>query len=638
MTLLLSSLRTLNEILTAGIAITALSLLGYALTFNLRDRVARSFALILLCVTFVFAGEALSSVETNPRLQEFWLQLQWPGLLFLPPAYLHFSDALLATTGRPSKGRRRILVRLTYLVSLAFLALLPFGLLVGPLQQQEPGIIYLSRTTASWFFTAFYFIFVTWSWVNLWRAYNRAVTRTSRRRMGYLLAGSIAPGIGSFPFMLFSAPLASLQPLVFWLIAIANEFFVFYLLILMAYTVAFFGVSWPDRVVKRRLAKWLMRGPVTASVVLGVTTLIRRTGDFFGMPDTVAIPIIMVVLILAIEHGITMLSPIWERVFFTGGDQENLRLVQNLEERMLTTDDFRQFIEGVLAAVCDQVQTRTAFLAVAGPVGIEMIVPVSDDRGWSERDLSENILQLEEIEGDGQGPYLWGEYWLVPLFDTEEPPELVGVMGIWRGERTAMTEEQQEAVFLLGDRAALALIDLRSQRQVFASLKSLNPQVELVQRLRAISRYDAEGMMAAADDLPESVDLSGSVKDALSHFWGGPKLANSPLLRLKIVQDALEEHEGNTVKALRAILRQAIERVRPEGERRFTAEWILYNILDLKFLEGRKVREVAMRLAVSEADLYRKQRIAVEAVSQAIIEMERQAVEQDGMQEEKVNV
>ena len=88
----------------------------------------------------------------------------------------------------------------------------------------------------------------------------------------------------------------SVAPLAFWLVAIANEFFVFYLLILMAYTVAFFGVSWPDRVVKRRLAKWLMRGPVTASLVLGFTTLIRRTGDFFGMPDTVAIPIIMVMM------------------------------------------------------------------------------------------------------------------------------------------------------------------------------------------------------------------------------------------------------------------------------------------------------------------------------------------------------
>lgn len=42
----------------------------------------------------------------------------------------------------------------------------------------------------------------------------------------------------------------------------------------------------------------------------------------------------------------------------------------------------------------------------------------------------------------------------------------------------------------------------------------------------------------------------------------------------------------------------------------------------MKFIEGRKVREVAGRLAMSEADLYRKQRVAVEAVARAILEME----------------
>ena len=57
----------------------------------------------------------------------------------------------------------------------------------------------------------------------------------------------------------------------------------------------------------------------------------------------------------------------------------------------------------------------------------------------------------------------------------------------------------------------------------------------------------------------------------------------------------------------------------------FTAEWILYNILEMKFMEGRKVREIAMRLAISEADLYRKQRVAIEAVAKAILEMEQQA-------------
>ena len=53
------------------------------------------------------------------------------------------------------------------------------------------------------------------------------------------------------------------------------------LVIIMAYAVAFFGVSWPDRVVKSRLFKWLLRGPVTASLALALMTIVRRAGLYF---------------------------------------------------------------------------------------------------------------------------------------------------------------------------------------------------------------------------------------------------------------------------------------------------------------------------------------------------------------------
>jgi hypothetical protein len=98
---------------------------------------------------------------------------------------------------------------------------------------------------------------------------------------------------------------------------------------------------------------------------------------------------------------------------------------------------------------------------------------------------------------------------------------------------------------------------------------------------------------------------------------------------LKVVQTTLDAYDGNPTNALRGILKAAIEKTKPEGERHFTAEWILYNILEMKFLEGRKVREVASRLAMSEADLYRKQKIAIETVSKVIIGMELEAREEE---------
>src|SRR4029453_3565736 len=109
---LLAGLKTINDILTAGIAITAFLLFLYALSFNLRDRVARSFAIILLCVVVVFTTEALQNNSMPDWGTELLLRLQWIGIIFLPPSYLHLSDALLVTAGRPSRGRRRLAVRL----------------------------------------------------------------------------------------------------------------------------------------------------------------------------------------------------------------------------------------------------------------------------------------------------------------------------------------------------------------------------------------------------------------------------------------------------------------------------------------------------------------------------------------------
>jgi len=623
---LLVSLQTLNGILTAGIAITAFSLLLYVLSFNLRDRVTRSFSIILLCVVIVFVGDALSSVAKSPQELEFWLRFQWLGIVFLPPAYLHLSDAVLATTGRPSRGRRRLAVRLAYLVSFALLLTLPSYLLVGPLVENGQPVPHLQRTWLTWVFTLCYIAVMAISWWNFWRAYQRTVTSASRRRMSYLLTGALAPALGSYPYLLFGYGFAAHYPLTFWLAVTLSNLLVTVLLVLMAYAVAFFGVSWPDRVIKRRLFKWLMRGPVTASAVLAVTTLLRRAGVFFGVETAEIIPVAMVVTILLLEHLITLVAPIWERWLFLGRDRANIELLQTLEERLLTLGDLRQFLEAVLAAACDRLQVSQGFIVALGTQSPELMVTIGGEIPPDKDNLAENLLDQVARNGGGHELFAWGEYWLVPLFDQNEGKgELLGLLGFVHRSDQILDLEQREALSLLSDRAALALRDRKRQQQVFTSLEALSPQVEMIQRLRAAARYDGTEVLTAPDLPLEHKHLSQWVKEALTHYWGGPKLTQSPLMDLRIVQQALRDHEENPTNALRSILRQAIDQVRPEGERRFTGEWMLYNILELKFMEGRKVREVAKRLAMSEADLYRKQRVAIEAVANAIVEMEQQA-------------
>jgi len=240
---LLNILQTLNQLLAAGIAITAFSLLLYALTFNLKDRVARSFAFIMACVVVVFVGESVADVVRSPRWIQIWYQVQWIGIVFLPPAYVLLSDAVLATTGRPSRGRRTKLIKVAFAISGIFLVMIPFSLLVGSLAAENVVAPHLERTGLTWIFSAFYILCMIWAWVNFQRAFHRTVTRSGQRRMMYLIGGALAPALGSFPYLLFGSDFASGHPYVFWLAAVVSNILVSGLIVIMAYAVAFFGVS-----------------------------------------------------------------------------------------------------------------------------------------------------------------------------------------------------------------------------------------------------------------------------------------------------------------------------------------------------------------------------------------------------------
>lgn len=625
---LLIGLQTINNILTAGIAITAFSLLMYALSFNLRDRVARSFAIILLCVVVVFTTEALQNKTMPDWGTELLLRLQWIGIIFLPPAYLHLSDALLVTAGRPSRGRRRMAVRLVYGISLGFLLLLASGLLVGGLVADGQPAPHLLRTIWTQIFTLYYLAIIAWAGYNFTRAYSRMLTRSGRRRMLYLIAGATAPALGSYPYLLFGSGIAASYPLLFWGTAFVINVLVAGLVVVMAYAVAFFGVSWPDRLVKSRLFKWLLRGPVTASLALTTMTLVRRAGEFLGgEPYSGFVPLAVVVTVLLFEHAVTLFSPLWERLLFYGRDRAELQLLQNVEERLLTRGDLQQFLETVLAAVRDHLQSPCAFVAALDGEELSLSV-VAGNRSLLENENLEEALRIIHPNGDGRRhEYVWGKFWILPLHqrresgDRDEVPPMLGLLGIARKSDRPMDKDQRDALWLMADRAALALEDRLLQQRVFRSLEDLQPQIDMLQRMRAAGRYDTTASLLA-ETLPPESDLADWVKDALTHYWGGPKLTNSPLMKLRIVQLLAEENEGNAANALRSLLRRAVDQVKPEGDRRFTSEWILYNILEMKFIEGRKVREVAGRLAMSEADLYRKQRVAVEAVARAIREME----------------
>ncbi len=453
------------------------------------------------------------------------------------------------------------------------------------------------------------------------------------------MAGSVGPVLGTVPVLMYlGSPLADF-PLLIWFSLLPISSMIAILLVLMAYSVAYFGVSHPDRVVKSRLFQWILRGPVIASTVLAVTVLVNRLSQWMGLENSLVVPFTMVASLLLLQYIISIARPVIERWIFYGEDRNDILRLHLLEERLLTSGDLRQYLESVLNAVCDVSGSPAAFIALIGPEGLDLEVsvgPLNPLRDSEELPALVMSEQHREVEHLGK-LFRWAGYWLSPLH-APDSEGVIGLLGLYAADSEPdFSSVELESIKMLAERAAAALADRLLQREVFGVVDRLVPQVEEIQQMRAAARYQGAGALTVpVAGVHTEADLANLVREALGHYWGGPRLAGSPLLGLRVVREALEEYEGNPINALRHILKKGIERVRPEGERRFTAEWMLYNILEMKFLQGRKVRDVAMRLAMSEADLYRKQRVAIEMVAQAIADMEREAAAKAYSKEEAV--
>jgi hypothetical protein len=373
--------------------------------------------------------------------------------------------------------------------------------------------------------------------------------------------------------------------------------------------------------------------------------LMNRATRFLGIEGSQLVPMVVIGTLLLMQFGITLVRIPLERWLFYGGsaDRSDVRRLQMLEERLLTANDTAQYLESVVAAACDLLRTPSAFVASVSDSEARIEARVGPDTPPDEAaHLSLAAIQNGPHALHPEALFIWDRYWVLPLHARSQaeglaqPNEVVGLLALRaRASQPDLSPEESETLKTLADRAAAALEDRRLQRNVFAALDSLLSHVDRLQRMRAAARYSSAEVLKS--DAAVTSDLVQSVRDALSQYWGGPKLTNNPLLRLRVVEQALRAHDGNPANALRAVLHNAIERLKPDGQRKFTGEWILYNILELKFMQGRKVREVAIRLAMSEADLYRKQRVAIEQVARMIAQMEQEMSEVEQVVEKEID-
>jgi hypothetical protein len=619
-------------ILASANLVFTFSLLLYLLVYNFRNSVARAFSALLTCVAVVYACDVvLPRVETLQAAVQ-WLRFQWLGIAFVPAAYLHFSDALLRTTNLLS-NRRRWLVRGSYVLS-AILCMLAFftdwlvrdGIFTPPITHLEPGPLFRG-------FTAYFVLTVLFGAYNIQRARARCLTPASRRRMTYLAVAFLAPALGVFPYLLLSSVPNPVPSGIVLSLSLVGNMGVLLMLVVMAYTVAYYGALTPDRIVKHRLIHYLLRGPVVGSAVITVMLLIPKVEAILGLPRDTVVVFAAMILVVVGELLVNVSNPFIDRIIYWQ-DTEEVELIQELDRRLFTSNDLRQFMENVLIAICELLRVSSGFVAVVRDQELYLEatcgVVTRAQEVLAERDWVAILRALSHPDPNHAGAahrfqcVSRGGYWVWPLWSSRGNT-LRGLLAVQaRTEEPLLTEQESAAIAILLRRAETALEDRHLQQAVFIALRRMMPELERIQAWRRAIPYAGSSVPAEEEEpLVDVNELQQWVKDALSHYWGGPKLTHSPLLRLRVVNHALEQEGGNPARALRAVLSQAIERLRPAGQRHMTAsEWLLYNILDLKFIQGKRVREVAQRLAMSESDLYRKQRVAIAEVARILAEME----------------
>ncbi len=614
-----------NQVLSATIVLTSFSLLIYLLTHNFRSEVARAFCALLAFVLIVYVGDVVLYEVESQEAATRWLTFQWIGIAFVPAAYLHFSDALLRTTNLRARWRWTV-VLLSYAASTVLLGMVLFTDLLVYDGVYQPQASHLAAGPLFWIFVLYFAITVLWGAANILRARRRCLTRASRRRMAYLGLAFVGPALGVFPYLVLASISSPLPPNLLQLLVLAGNVAVLLMIVLMAYSVAYFGALTPDRVIKHNLVHYLLRGPLVGAVVIFIMLAVPKVQQILGLPRDTVLIFAAVAVVVLLQLIINRAKPFIDRVIYRQ-DRKEIAWIQTLDRRLLTTADLRAFLENTLAALCDLLQVRTAFVAVmaGGQHRLEADCGdrVSIQRYLEDHDLSALAVSIDDQQ-DGDGFLPGGEFWLVPLH-SQTGDICLGVLGVEaRTDMPLLLTDEEKIAILLIDRAQEALEDRYLQQSVFETLRRILPDIERLHRWQDATQYAGSPPMQTIESSPiYSPEFQHWVKDALSHYWGGPKLTESPLMGLRIVGETTRDQGGNTTQALRTVLNEAIERLRPSGERKMTAaEWLLYNILELKFIRGLRVRDVARRLAMSESDLYRKQRVAIAEVARALADLE----------------
>jgi len=203
-----------------------------------------------------------------------------------------------------------------------------------------------------------------------------------------------------------------------------------------------------------------------------------------------------------------------------------------------------------------------------------------------------NSEGLARLESDPNGLA-----YVAPIFEGMQPIALIGV-----GNSKTKLEYSSGELELLEEFSEQVgtFISINNARKV--SMQSVSEQLE-------------GSLMVGVES-----SFSKSVEDALRHFADTLYLGRSPLADWMEIQAESHVERG---KRLQNILREAVQSLRPKGDRPpepLPREWYNFVVLHDAYIQGVPNREVIARLYVSEGTFHRTRRQSVRGVARWLAE------------------
>ncbi|HET9221475.1 MAG TPA: histidine kinase N-terminal 7TM domain-containing protein [Roseiflexaceae bacterium] len=629
--LLTNILLQLDALLAAAVVIVAFSLLAYIALQNWHTSIARALCVLLAGIVIVYGGDVLLSQAERDSTIQFLLRAQWLGIVCVPAGYIHLSDALLTYSGVRDR-RRRWLVWLGYLVSVGFFALAVTGDLLlrdgikrRPLAQFGAGPLF-------WLFALYFGLVCLGGLLTVLRVRGAALTPTLRRRLTYLGATFLGPAMAVFPYLLIAGAYTVISSDLILLVSVLGNASVAAMIIVMVYSIAFQGLLLPDRLIKQDFIRWGLYGPFVGITIVLFLRAVPPLARWTDLPQATLLTFGVMIFTVLMPLFVSKVKPYLDALVYMQ-DHAEIDYLRTLPRNTFTHADLRSLLENTLVVVCGALRVDTGFVAAPDEQGHYTIKSLVGARRHVKRFVAEHPLAEVLPPLESAPPLAPGEappieaflrrdgFCLLPLRGPEG--DFLGALGV-AYPNEALNTNSRRLIGALAHQMELALATVQMQQRLFDTLRGMGPEMQSLQtlntRLEQATPASLESLEAEVALLPEFPQF---VKDALTHYWGGPKLSDSPLLGLRTVRRLLDDQGGSPTRALQAVLRKAIENLRPDEQLDPSAqEWLLYNILQLRFLQGKRVRDIAERLAMSESDLYRKQRIAVEEVARQLALME----------------